>query len=94
MYYYLVSILLVFLTVITLTKSQNINPNYHQIHDESAPPNRLISYHPPTTDLQKLVALKHVRIPNAPRVPTIATPGTPHLAPKRGGHRSRPPPKM
>ncbi|CAJ2636291.1 unnamed protein product [Trifolium pratense] len=83
------SILVAFLSVITLTISQNINPK-HQIHDESARPNiGLISYQPPTTDPHKLA-------PHAPRYsrPIFIIPETPHLPPRNGGHRLRPPPKM
>ncbi|CAJ2636296.1 unnamed protein product [Trifolium pratense] len=94
------SILLAFLTVISLTKSQNINPKHYQIH-EFAPPNGFINYQPHPTDLQKLVALKYVRGPSQhrprhapppPRKPKpIVVPETPHLHPPR---KSRPPPMM
>jgi hypothetical protein len=53
------SILVVFLSVITITISQNINPK-HPIHDESPGPNiGLISHQPPTINLQKPVGLKY-----------------------------------
>jgi hypothetical protein len=84
-YLLVLSILVAFLTVITLTKSQNIN---HKTHDVPAPPDGLISYPPPpTSDLQKQVGRKYYRRP------IIRTPGTPHFfSPHR--HRSRPPPMM
>jgi hypothetical protein len=98
MSYLLLSILVAFLTVITLTKSQNIN---HKTHDVSAPP---ISYPPPTSDLQKLVGLKYVRGPNQHRPiyqappppygayrPRTPPPGTPHFFSPHG-RWSRPPP--
>ncbi|WJX87715.1 hypothetical protein P8452_69873 [Trifolium repens] len=102
MSYLLLSILVAFLTVITLTKSQNIN---HKTHDVPAPPNGLISYPPPTSDLQKLVGLKYVRGPNQHRRiyqappppfayrPRTPPPRTPHVF---SPHRrwSRPPPIM
>jgi hypothetical protein len=74
---YLLSILIAFLAVITLTISENINPKHHQLHDESAPPDGLINYQPPTTDLQKLVGLKYVRGPNQQRLRYIALPPPP-----------------
>jgi hypothetical protein len=98
---YLLSILLTFLVVfITLTKSQNINPNYHQIHIESASVDGLISYlQPPTTDLQKLDGLKYTlprRLDEEERghIP-IHIPQTPHTRLQNRRYRirrRRPPP--
>ncbi|KAK2407955.1 hypothetical protein QL285_043509 [Trifolium repens] len=53
--------LVAFLSVNTLTKSQNINPK-HPIHDESAQHKHnigLISYQPPTIDPQIPVGFKY-----------------------------------
>jgi hypothetical protein len=102
------SILVVFLSVITITISQNINPK-HPIHDESPGPNiGLISHQPPTINLQKPVGLKysppsgsnqHPPPPPPRPVPTpavrIILPGIPHLhSPKSPRHPLRPPPKI
>jgi hypothetical protein len=89
-YLLVLSILVAFLTVITLTKSQNIN---HKTHDVSAPPNGLlISYPPPTSDLQKLVGLKYVRGPNQHRPIYQAPPPPfayrPRIPPPLGHHTS------
>jgi hypothetical protein len=91
---YLLSILLTFLVVfITLTKSQNINPNFHQIHIESA------YLQPPTTDLQKLDGLKYSlprRLNEEERGPIpIRIPQTPHTRLQNSRcriRRCRPPP--
>ncbi|MCI96485.1 hypothetical protein A2U01_0117785, partial [Trifolium medium] len=59
-----------------------------------APPNGLINYQPPTTDLQKPVGLKNSlpRVSAPPSQPEpIVIPETPRLHPPR---RSRPPPMM
>jgi hypothetical protein len=100
--------LVAFLSVNTLTKSQNINPK-HPIHDESPRPNiGLISHQPPTINLQKPVGLKysppsgsnqHPPPPPPRPVPTpavrIILPGIPHLhSPKSPRHPLRPPPKI
>ncbi|MCI20850.1 hypothetical protein A2U01_0042013, partial [Trifolium medium] len=62
---------------------------------ESAPPNiGLISYQPPTSDPQKLAPPPHNQPTPPPAPPTIFIPETPHLRPRNGGHRLRPPPKM
>jgi hypothetical protein len=90
-YLLVLSILVAFLTVVTLTKSQNIN---HKTHDVPAPPNGLISYPPPpTSDLQKQVGPKYVHRLRRRQPPPIHTPRTPHFFSHRR-HRSRPPPMM
>ncbi|KAK2354696.1 hypothetical protein QL285_092181 [Trifolium repens] len=104
------SILVAFLSVITLTISQNVNPK-HPIHEESAGHNiGLISYQPPTTDLHKPVGLKssppsglnqHQPPPPPihhtipPVLPPIVIPGIPHFLPRKSRrHPLHPPPKM
>ncbi|CAJ2636297.1 unnamed protein product [Trifolium pratense] len=99
------SVLVAFLAVITLTISQNINPNYyHQIHDG------LISNQPPPTRQQLIYKSSWSQvqsprgpnqhqprhIPPPPQVPRhppiqIPIPGIPNLQPRRP---LRPPPKM
>ncbi|KAK2407964.1 hypothetical protein QL285_043518 [Trifolium repens] len=101
------SILVVFLSVITITISQNINPK-HPIHDESARPNiGLISHQPPTTILQYSPPSGSNQHPPPPppfseppvfkppiRKP-ISLPRIPHLhSPKSPRHPLRPPPKF
>ncbi|KEH20111.1 hypothetical protein MtrunA17_Chr8g0367281 [Medicago truncatula] len=91
---HLISVLVLLLAVITLTTvAGNINPKY-----ESARSNGFISYEPPQTDTQKLVALNHRRrrhlahFPPRISVPPINIPGRPH--PRPLGLPIRPPPKM
>ncbi|KAK2354693.1 hypothetical protein QL285_092178 [Trifolium repens] len=91
--------LVAFLSVNTLTKSQNINPN-HPIHDESAQHKHnigLISYQPPTIDPQIPVGPNQQQPPPQQILvlPPIVILGIPNLLPRKGRrHRLRPPSKM
>jgi len=91
-YYYHLSVLVLFLAVITLTNIAG-NPKY-QIHAQTDGP---IIYQPPTTDPQKSVALnkqrhRHRKLPQdydsrpggrSYECPEIRIPSIPHLPPRK-----------
>ncbi|KEH37905.1 leguminosin proline-rich group669 secreted peptide [Medicago truncatula] len=83
-YYYHVSVLVLFLAIITLTNIAG-NPKY-QIHAQTDGP---IIYQQPTTDTQR--PIQHFPRPKPLNLksPPIQSPGVPHLPPKRP---IRPPP--